>query len=295
LSIPRRLDSLSVTLLTLRERAGLSGVEAARRAGMSQATVSRFENGKRVPTDADVRSLCEVYGAPVATRRELLTLAKDLREGATSARTLLHRAGAPSVQQRIGRIEATSARIRSFQPTIVIGLLQTADYMRALLSGLHQGNDLKAMVAARLARQQILDTDRTFHLVLTESALRWHVGSPEIMARQAGHLVAVAARPNVRLGIIPWTRPVTHPVLHAFQIYDQRAAMVGTETAVAVITDARDVADYETRFEIYAGLADYDDDAQHVLRRLADEYRALPPKSQGTQGSGRSGHVCTDQ
>ena len=80
------------------------------------------------------------------------------------------------------------------------------------------------------------------------------------------------------MGIISWTRPVTHPVLHAFQIYDQRAVMVGTETAVAVITDARDVVDYETRFEIYAGLSDYDDDAQRVLRRLADEYRALQPQ-----------------
>jgi transcriptional regulator with XRE-family HTH domain len=275
LSNPRRLDELSATLRKLREDAGLPGVEAARRAGMSQATISRFENGKRVPTAADVRALCEVYRAPAATRRELLATAKDLHEGAASARTLLHRVGAPSVQQRIGRIEAASARIRSFQPTIVIGLLQTPDYMRALLSGLHQGEDLEAMVTARLARQQILDTDRAFHLVLTESALRWHIGSPETMARQVEHLVTVTERPHVRLGVIPWTRAVTHPVLHAFQIYDQRAVMVGTETAVAVITDARDVADYETRFQIYAALADYGDDAQHVLQRLADEYRAL--------------------
>lgn len=245
---------------------------------MSQATISRFENGKRVPTASDVRALCEVYGAPVTIRRELLAIAKDLREHTTSARTILHRAAAPSVQQRIGRIEAASARIRSFQPTIVIGLLQTPDYMRALLSGLHQGENLQAVVDARLARQRILDTDRTFHLVLTESALRWHVGSPEIMARQAEYLVTAIERPNIRLGIIPWTRPVTHPVLHAFQIYDRRAVMIGTETAVAVITDARDVADHESRFEIYAGLADYRDDAQHVLRRLADEYRALEPR-----------------
>ncbi len=97
------------------------------------------------------------------------------------------------------------------------------------------------------------------------------------MATQVAHLVTVAERPHVQLGIVPWTRPVTHPVLHAFQIYDQRAVMVGTETAVAVITDARDIADYETRFEIYAGLADYDDDARRVLRRVADEYRALQP------------------
>jgi len=72
---------------------------------------------------------------PMATQRDLslayspgvavpvLAIAKDVREGAAAARTILHRAGAPSVQQRIGRIEAASARIRSFQPAIVIGLL----------------------------------------------------------------------------------------------------------------------------------------------------------------------------
>jgi len=275
LSNPRRLDALSATLRKLRDEAGLSGVEAARRARTSQATISRFENGKRVPTADDIRALCEVYRAPATTRRELLAIAKDLREGAASARTILHRHGAPSVQQRIGRIEATAARIRSFQPTIVIGLLQTPDYMRALLSGLHQGEDLNGMVAACLARQQVLDTDRTFHLVITESALRWHIGSPDIMARQAEYLAIITQRPHIQLGIIPWNRPVTHPVLHAFQIYDQRAVMVGTETAVAVITDTRDVADYETRFKIHAGLADYNDDARHTLRRLADEYREL--------------------
>ncbi len=133
------------------------------------------------------------------------------------------------------------------------------------------------MVSARLARQQILDTDRNFHLVLTESALRWHIGSPETMARQAEHLVVLAERPSVTLGVIPRTRPVIHPVLHAFQIYDQRAVMVGTETAVALITDTRDVADYEARFLIYAELADYGDDAQRVLQRLAAEYRTLRP------------------
>lgn len=271
----RRLDLLSATLRKLRLDADLPGVEAARRAGMSQATISRFENGKRVPTDADVRALCQVYRAPVAVRRELLAIAKDMREGAATTRTILHRIGAPSVQQRIGRIEAVSARIRSFQPTIVIGLLQTADYMRALLSGLHQGEDLEAMVTARLARQQVLDTDRAFHFVLTESALRWHIGSQEVMARQVEHLVVVTERHNVQLGVIPWTRPVNHPVLHPFQIYDQRAVMVGTENAVAVITDSHDVAEYESRFKIYAGLADYGDDAQHVLRRLANEYRTL--------------------
>ncbi|HET9118672.1 MAG TPA: helix-turn-helix transcriptional regulator [Pseudonocardiaceae bacterium] len=270
-----RADRLSLILRRLRRRADLSGVEAARRAGMSQATISRFETGKRVPTEGDIRALCEVYGASLGALRELLSIADDLREGSTSARTVLHHHGAPSMQARIGRIEASSARIRSFHPAIVIGLLQTYDYARALLSGRFAGRELDAMVAARLARQQILDTDREFHFVLTEGALRWHVGSPQIMGGQAEHLAELVKLPNVRLGIIPWTRPTNRPVLHAFQICDDRAVMVSTETSVALVTDARDVADFAARFEIYAGFADYDAAATAVFRRIADEYREL--------------------
>jgi hypothetical protein len=64
-----------------------------------------------------------------------------------------------------------------------------------------------------LARQQLLDTDRTFELLMTEGALRWHVGGPLIMAEQIEHLAPADEKPNVRVEIIPWTRPVTHPVL----------------------------------------------------------------------------------
>ncbi|PZS17112.1 MAG: transcriptional regulator [Pseudonocardiales bacterium] len=259
----------------LRRRADLSGVEAARRAGMSQATVSRFETGKRVPTEADIHTLCVVYGASADARCELLTIAEDLRAGSTSARVVLHHHGAPSMQARIGRIESISARIRSFHPAIVIGLLQTHDYARALLSGRYAGRELDAMVAARLTRQQILDSDRKFHFVLTEGVLRWHVGSPQIMIGQAEHLATLVELPNVALGIVPWTRPTNRPILHAFQIYDERAVMLSTETSVALITDARDVADFATRFEIYAGFADYGDAARAVFKRIASEYRGM--------------------
>lgn len=268
-----RADWLSTTLRQLRKRAALSGTEAAQRAGLSQATVSRFETGRRVPTEADIRNLCRVYGVPADTRRTLLSVAQDLREEATAARAVLHRHGAPSMQARIGRIENASARIRSINPAIVIGLLQTHDYMRALLSGRYAGRELDAMVAARLARQGVLDTDRQFHFLLTEGALRWHVGSPHVMVGQAEHLADLVELPNVQLGIVPWTRPTNRPVSHAFQIYDERAVMLASETSVALITDPREVADFADRFEIYAAFADYGSEAQVVFQRIAQEYR----------------------
>ncbi|MGQ0719654.1 MAG: transcriptional regulator, partial [Pseudonocardiales bacterium] len=65
------------------------------------------------------------------------------------------------------------------------------------------------------------------------------------------------------------------PILHAFQIYDERAVMLSTETSVALITDTRDVADFATRFEIHAGFADYGDAARAAFDRIANEYRGV--------------------
>jgi hypothetical protein len=154
-------------------------------------------------------------------------------------------------------------------------LVTDPDYIRALLSGRYTGRELDAMVAARLTRQQILDTDREFHFLLTEGALRWHVGSPQVMAEQVEHLIELGELPNVRLGLVPWTRAVNRPILHPFQIYDSRAVLLQTETSTALLTDTRDVADFTIRFDLYAAFAEYDDSARGELRRIATEYRTL--------------------
>lgn len=275
MSDPARPDELSATLRRLRHKAGLSESEAARRAGLTQSKVSRIETARQMPTATEVERLCEAYEVPIRAKRALVAVTEDICEQTTPTRTVLHRHGAPRMQERIGRIEAASARLRSFHPALVIGLLQTRAYSRALLSGAYTGAELDRMVSARLARQAVLDTHRTFELLMTEGALRWHVGGPLVMAEQIEHLAQASERPNVRVGIIPWTRPVTHPVLHGFHLYDKRAVMVSTETAIATMTDRLQVTDFETRFSLYAELADWDDDARPALERLAREYRNL--------------------
>jgi hypothetical protein len=183
--------------------------------------------------------------------------------------------GARYMQQRVGRIEQASELVRSFTPTIVDGLLQSPDYVRAMGSHRLAGEELESFVASRAARQQILDTDRQFQSIITEGALRWHVGSPEIMATQLEHLIDTSHRPNLRLGIIPWTTPVHSPALHCFTIFDDRAVIFGTETATAIITDPADIADYDQRHAFYAQHAVVGDSARAVLARLAGEYRDL--------------------
>ena len=184
LSNPARIVELAATLRRLRHEAGLSGIEAARRSGLSQPTVSRLETGRRVPTAEEVTALCKVYRAPADVRGALRTTARELQAGTTSARIVRPRPR--QLQERIGRIEQSAALLRSFQPAMLIGLVQTADYARAVMSGgnLH-GEMLEQITQARMSRQAILDTDRRFILLHTEGALRWHVGSPARHGRSA--------------------------------------------------------------------------------------------------------------
>jgi transcriptional regulator with XRE-family HTH domain len=270
----RQPDELSATLRRLRSDADLSGMEAARRAGYSQPKISRFETARQVPTTEEVHVLCRVYEAPPEVRDRLLELAADLTAGTVRGRVVLSH-GARYMQQRVGKIERASELVRSFTPTIVDGLLQTPDYVRAIGSCEMAGEDLESFVASRAARQQILDTDRQFQKIITEGALRWHVGSPQIMVAQLEHLIEASYRPNLRLGIIPWTTPVHSPALHCFTIFDDRAVIFGTETATAIITDPADIADYDQRHTFFSQLTVVGDPARAVLARLASEYRNL--------------------
>ena len=102
--------------------------------------------------------------------------------------------------------EATSIRI--WQPIIIPGLLQTADYARALFVGERQsleGDALEELVTARLARQAIFDKPAPPHLwvVLDESVLHRLIGTAKIMRDQLVQLADLAERPCISIQVIP--------------------------------------------------------------------------------------------
>jgi transcriptional regulator with XRE-family HTH domain len=268
-------DLISNTLRELRVRSGLSGVRAAALAAMSQSRISRIESGVFVPKDEEIRRLCSLYQATADVTADLLRAAGDLRAEAGPARLVIRRGDAHKLQQRIGRIEKDSAEIGVFQPALVPGLLQTADYMRAVFSdgGDIAGEDLERSVAARITRSQILGSGRRFTFIMAEGALRWQAGSPAVMAAQLDHLAALAAR--LPVGVIPWTRPATVFTTTGFSLYDRRTVILGTRSGTSFITDLRDVEDYVTLFDALTVLAAFGQDAQSIITDLAGAYRAL--------------------
>jgi transcriptional regulator with XRE-family HTH domain len=267
-------NRLSATLRQLRRSAGLSGTRAAARAGVSQKRVSRVEIGTFMPTPEEVETLCRIYEAPAQTRRELVQMAQELREDRISARLVLERGGW-WLQERIGRIEEVAGRIRCIAPTVVPGLLQTREYARALFADSLAPGDLERTVEARMARQRLLETDRTFAFILSEGTLRWNMGGPRVMVDQLAALRHASERENVQFGIVSWTTAVTVPVMHSIDIYDSRAVMFGTISATALITSPREVEEYEDHWSELAPFASCGEQARAALNRIEAEYRTI--------------------
>lgn len=267
-------DELSRALRQLRQAAGLSGAKAGRLAGFSQAKVSRIENGVNVPTPDDVATLVKVYSAAAEDRRRLEGIARDVR--AEYRRVVLVKTP-PGFQERMGRIEEASEHIATFTPTVVPGLLQTEPYARAIFSSADLApSEIDKAVAARITRQQLLhDPGHRFTLITTAGALAWRVGTPEQMAAQVEHIAESTRLPNARVGIIPWGTQAKVFPLHGWDLYDRRAAIVGTANATAVLTEPPDVAVYTDLFAQLERMAVFDDEARSVLAHIADEYREL--------------------
>jgi DNA-binding XRE family transcriptional regulator len=99
--------------------------------------------------------------------------------------------------------EATSIRI--WQPLIIPGLLQTADYARALFLAAGAGDTVDELVTARLARQAIFDKPDPPYLwvVLDESVLHRLIGTPKVTYDQLAHLADMSERSYISVQVVP--------------------------------------------------------------------------------------------
>lgn len=266
---------LATALHDLRLRAGLGGVEAARRAGVSQSKISKLENGRLRAGPEDVRALCDVYGVPEDERESLIRLAAELKAGSHVSRVVMTR-GAARLQRQFGRLESKASLLRSFQPAMVPGILQTTAYARLVFGAGLTGGDRDSAVEARGRRRHALDDEtKQFTFIVTEGALRWQAGDAHLMTEQLDAILTVSRRPNVVIGVVPWTTPVDVFCTHAFHMYDSVSVVVGTEVASAVLDSPEDVDVYEQLFHRLEGTASTGDEARRELLRIRSDYHLL--------------------
>ena len=103
--------------------------------------------------------------------------------------------------------EDAANTIVCYETVLVPGLLQTVEYMSALMRQVPAipGGELAARIEARLKRQLILDRlyPAKFVFFLDEYTLGRVGAGREIMSEQVHHLLRIAVRPHVEIRIIP--------------------------------------------------------------------------------------------
>ncbi|RZU17930.1 helix-turn-helix transcriptional regulator [Streptomyces sp. BK239] len=206
-----RRRKLGAELRALRTGAGLTSGEAARLVGWHQSKVSRIETGSSGAKPADVRSLLDAYGVGDPQLREVMLALAGLDDGAGRDHWWhAYRGVLPPTYRDFISLESQARAMRTLETTVVPGLLQTAEYARAVtraaLGGVSEER-LDTLVEVRLTRQEVLRARPPLELdaVLDEAVLRREVGGPEVMARQLERLTEAARLPQVRLQVLPFT------------------------------------------------------------------------------------------
>lgn len=187
-------------LRDLRTRADLTYEDVARQLGWHHTKVRRIEAAKTKPGAHDLDELFDLYGAGTTERAVLLDLAANAwrRGWWLDYQDVFKSALVP--------FESEATIIRQWEPQLVPGLMQTADYARVVIAaGRVVDDEVGRRVAARLARQELLsrpDAPR-LDVVIDEAVLRRPIGGPAVMRAQLRMLVEYADRPNVDLRVVP--------------------------------------------------------------------------------------------
>ena len=242
---------------------------------MSQSKVSRIETGRLLPSVVDVDRMLHALGVDPATCAELLALARVANAEYQDVRASVRR-GLHHRQRELSALEADASEMYHFLPALITGLLQIPEYMRAAINTpvAPAISDPSLAIVLKLERQGILhDKSKHFEFLLTESAVRWQLCNPPIMALQIDRLVSLSWLPNVRLGVVPLTARLGDGAYHTFVTYDERLVTIELFTGQLVLRDPKDVAHYRSLFAFFGKHALWDDAARRFLAEIADAFR----------------------
>jgi transcriptional regulator with XRE-family HTH domain len=200
-----RSRGLGAEVRKLRKNAGLRLEELAELCGWSRATFGRIESGDKVPTDTEIAIVLGTLGVKGNERKRLLELASDAHQ------THWWEVGyseLPSQLVSLLEFERTATKITDLALGFIPGLLQTADYARAVIAtGGVSECTLESRVSLRLGRQSVLTRKKPveLHALIDESVLHRPVGGGDVMAEQLRHLIRVGQRPHVTIQVVPFS------------------------------------------------------------------------------------------
>ncbi|MEW1868237.1 helix-turn-helix transcriptional regulator [Streptomyces caelestis] len=180
-----------------RERAGMTQAGLGTAIRYSEEQVSSVERGRRAPTESFLEAADRVLEAG--------GLLSGLKKEVQKARF-------PKKVRDLAKLEAEAVEICAYDNSVINGLLQTEEYLRAVFGSRRPAfseEEVDRLVTARLARQEIIgskQTDLSFSFVHDEAALRRRVGGRMVLRRQLERLLEIGQKRNVEIQVLPLDR-----------------------------------------------------------------------------------------
>lgn len=172
---------------------------AARLQGWQEGIIGHVERGRRVPTVKFARACDAVFFPDNPEIKMFESLVDDAGVGDTEDADYFR----PWVE-----LEKEAADLRTYEPLVMPGLLQTTKYALAVNSpwqAVDGGRDPETDAAERIRRQEIFDRKPppTFMAVIAERVLHNRIGTAEVMREQLQRVQDVSEHPLVSVQILP--------------------------------------------------------------------------------------------
>ena len=276
-----RRRRLARELARLREDRGMTIREAATALEWDPSKLSRVEGLQRGIIVRDVRRLLNLYEITDEAQREALF--EMARQAKQRGWWQAYADVMPSEYANLIGLEAEASEIRTYQPELIHGLLQTEQYARAVIRAGRPGDtatEVDRRVEIRMTRQQILDRDDPprIRVVLNEGATRRLVGGPEVMRAQLRTLAGERERANVMIQVLPFSAG-EHPamasgpfdLLEFPEASDHAVVTIENMTSSLSLESENDLRQYVKAFDFLQAAALGPRESRDMLNTLASQ------------------------
>ncbi|MFG2087060.1 MULTISPECIES: helix-turn-helix domain-containing protein [unclassified Spirillospora] len=250
-----------------RSQAGLTRTGLAEVLGYTPQWISQVEAAKSIPS-RDFAENLDTYFKTNGLFHRLWKRIIDTRYQAVLP------PGFPEYQER----EAEASQLRNFELTLIYGLLQTENYIRAVVGHDQDPDTAERLVAERLGRQKLLTRENAPHawFTLDEAALRREISGPEVMREQLAHILALGERSNISIDVVPLSEGYYPGLTGGFTIlsFSNAPDVVYGEIAGQgmLLQEPRIVARFAVRYNSLRGNALRVEESRTLIKSIMEEY-----------------------
>ncbi|MFQ6230944.1 helix-turn-helix domain-containing protein [Nocardia sp. NPDC002869] len=279
-TLPRR--QLGRALRDARHARGSTLEQVAQETEFSRATLSRIELGQyeRIKV-REVEYLCRYFDLPEERTQYLMAIAAESNTKVwwQDYRHLLN-GGFNSYLE----LESYATEFRIYHSLVVPGLLQTADYAKAVFRSFapeDPASEIDKRVQMRMQRRTRTMQRRwksKLEFILHEGVLHSLVGSERVMAAQCRQLADLGTRENVVVRVMPFAAGLPAgkviPPFNLLDFPDSEPSVVYAEGAIGSMTfeDAEDVKLFRTLYDTVRAAALDETTSRDRIRKLARRY-----------------------